>query len=147
MKSDTSEKGLESLIFEALTYQEAEKGGGEAHQAREAGPMLDAETATTGEFDEAQGLQLGQHARDRLDGEPQIVGHVLASHRQGGKLAAEAVGDVEPEAGDLLAGGLATEKHQVLLGAFQFLGRGRPDHPFHPAAVLAVVLQRRTLHD
>ena len=69
------------------------------------------------EFDHLVLLKLGQHARDRLDGQAQEVGDVLARHRQVYPAAAQPFGHLVQKTGDPLQGALAGDQHHVLLGA------------------------------
>ena len=56
-----------------------------------------------------------QRARDRLDGEAEIVGDVLARHRKIDLIAlVKAIGHLEQEAGDALLRGL-DQQHDVIL--------------------------------
>jgi hypothetical protein len=82
-------------------------------------------------------LELGEGARHGLDGQAQIVGHVLAAHghvEQG--LGARALGQVQQQGGDAFAGGAAAQHQHVVLAAAQAVG-GQLQQPAGDVAALA----------
>ncbi len=91
-------------------------------------------------------LELGQRARDRLDGEAEIIGDVLARHRHLDLLGRGALGQVEQERCYALLRALG-EKQHALLHAAQFT-RGKGPKPARDVSVgVGERHQRAALYD
>src|SRR5579863_760108 len=80
----------------------------------------EANLAAAADLDEALGDQVGEGARDGLDGEAEVVGDVLARERQlEGLAGVGARGEVHEEARHPLARGAAAEGEHEILAALQ----------------------------
>ena len=78
----------------------------------QSGAISDDETTAAFEPDKAFALHLGQHARNRLDRQAEVIGHVLASHGQVSLLTRKAIGQAQQERRHFLGRGLSTEQQQ-----------------------------------